>query len=444
MALIKCPECKKKISDQCSNCPHCGYPIQSDTQLQNLDNVEQPNNTNKKPFYKKAWVWIVAGVVLAAIIVGAFFLLNHDTKPKLDAEGNRIFVNLTNEVYTNAKKYKGYHINIKGQVFQVMSDNGNTKGIQIWLDPDTCEQNIMIYYNTDVEVKQGDYIICSGYIDSVTKYENAYGATLYAPLVISSDLKQATYIDVMAPTTFAIILKNLIKQEQFGYSVSVDKVEFSKKETRVYVTATNNGSAKFYFGDAVIVQDGKQYEEINNFEAAYTEVPFELVKGVSSSGIILFPAMDVNTFELTISVHSDNYDEELGEFAFIIDKDNSTTDVEMYRAMVAANKFKNDNKDVILTIYTLYDHLQSLGYSDSVCNDVSLKKLNDGFYDIEALYDYERIQKYSKDGYSRDAIINYYMRSFSYEEAAYLVDECLTGRKLTYEYVNDGLVLVEH
>ena len=29
MALIKCPECKKKISDQCENCPNCGYPIKA-------------------------------------------------------------------------------------------------------------------------------------------------------------------------------------------------------------------------------------------------------------------------------------------------------------------------------------------------------------------------------------------------------------------------------
>ena len=27
MALIKCPECKKKISDQCEKCPNCGLDI---------------------------------------------------------------------------------------------------------------------------------------------------------------------------------------------------------------------------------------------------------------------------------------------------------------------------------------------------------------------------------------------------------------------------------
>ena len=27
MALIKCPECKREVSDQTTSCPHCGYKI---------------------------------------------------------------------------------------------------------------------------------------------------------------------------------------------------------------------------------------------------------------------------------------------------------------------------------------------------------------------------------------------------------------------------------
>lgn len=30
MALIKCPECEKEISDQATNCPNCGYPIKKE------------------------------------------------------------------------------------------------------------------------------------------------------------------------------------------------------------------------------------------------------------------------------------------------------------------------------------------------------------------------------------------------------------------------------
>lgn len=28
MALIKCPECARDVSDQAASCPHCGYPLQ--------------------------------------------------------------------------------------------------------------------------------------------------------------------------------------------------------------------------------------------------------------------------------------------------------------------------------------------------------------------------------------------------------------------------------
>ena len=37
MALIKCPECGKEISDKANACIHCGYPL----------------NEQKEEFYKK-------------------------------------------------------------------------------------------------------------------------------------------------------------------------------------------------------------------------------------------------------------------------------------------------------------------------------------------------------------------------------------------------------
>ena len=30
MALIKCPECGREISDKAYSCPQCGYPISQD------------------------------------------------------------------------------------------------------------------------------------------------------------------------------------------------------------------------------------------------------------------------------------------------------------------------------------------------------------------------------------------------------------------------------
>lgn len=322
MALIKCPECKKKISSQCGNCPNCGFPIKM-----NIDELSAKQVENKQHLYKKSLFWVAVVLIVVAILAFLFLAFsNLETKPKVNDDGSPKFIELTNEVYTNANDYLGYYIDIKGKVFQVMSDNGIVKGIQVWLDPDSCEQNIMIYYDTATEVKHGDYISCTGYIKSITEYKNAYDAKLYVPTVYSKDLIVSTYIDVMRPT-IDIINFDELKYEKFGYSISIEKIEFSDVETRVYANVTNNGKSALYVNDPVIVQNGKQYNSSSNYEANYTEIPYEVVKGASCSGLIVFPAIDNTDFKLKINLHSDNYDEEFDEFTFKIGENNSLIEI---------------------------------------------------------------------------------------------------------------------
>ena len=144
---MNCNQCGTQFEGKF--CPNCGAPARAETPaVEQAPVMPVASVKAKKPIYKKWWFWTVVGVVLASLVLGTFLLVNRDTKPRLDKDGNPVFIELTNEVYTNAEKYKGYHINIKGKVFQVMGDNGTSKGIQVWLDPETCEQNLMIYYKT--------------------------------------------------------------------------------------------------------------------------------------------------------------------------------------------------------------------------------------------------------------------------------------------------------
>lgn len=49
MALIKCPECGKEISDLASNCPNCGFPIGFDGGKRTESNVQYQQNTAPPP-----------------------------------------------------------------------------------------------------------------------------------------------------------------------------------------------------------------------------------------------------------------------------------------------------------------------------------------------------------------------------------------------------------
>ena len=75
MALIKCPECQKEISEQAKACPHCGYPINSSKseKKEEVKHEQQPvqqtinqNSTNTKE--KKPKSNIMAGIMILLFI----------------------------------------------------------------------------------------------------------------------------------------------------------------------------------------------------------------------------------------------------------------------------------------------------------------------------------------------------------------------------------------
>ena len=328
MALIKCPECRKKISDLCESCPNCGYPIKASKKVvidEVLDATDQTPPKGKKPIFKRVWFWISIATVAAAMAVTVILLYNSDVNPKVDENGKPVFVELTDEVYTNVDEYLGYHVNVKGKVFQNLGDNGEIGGVQVWFDPDNCEQNLMIHYTTDEALKDGDYVICTGYIKDLHTYTNTYGAEMSVPLIYSTDLRSATYIEVMSPTISTITPENLT-YEKYGYSIGVEKIELAENETRVYLSATNNGNSTLYVDAAssIIVQDGKQFNSETNYEANYEQLPYTLSKGATASGIVAFPAIGDGEFNYVIDLHSNNYEEQFETVTFKLGKETSS------------------------------------------------------------------------------------------------------------------------
>jgi len=136
---------------------------------------------------------------------------------------------------------------------------------------------------------------------------------------LADSVEVSSYKDIAAPTLKEVVPSNNTI-EQFGYSVTVNKIELAKEETRVYLTVKNNGSNKFslYSFNTLIIQDGKQFEEQSNYDAGYPEVQTDLTKGVQTEGIISFPPINDGNFKLTLEGSSDNYEETLKPFEFEI------------------------------------------------------------------------------------------------------------------------------
>lgn len=82
MALMKCPECTREVSDKATACPGCGHPIASSTRNERAihgGNAADIAKTGGK--VAATWLlagqvhWIVRGLVAIVMIAGLFLFL---------------------------------------------------------------------------------------------------------------------------------------------------------------------------------------------------------------------------------------------------------------------------------------------------------------------------------------------------------------------------------
>lgn len=75
MSLIKCPECKKKISDNVDKCPNCGNPITDEIKITSIQLMEQQQEQNRK-LMKKICIIAIIVVCLCIVLSAVYYILN--------------------------------------------------------------------------------------------------------------------------------------------------------------------------------------------------------------------------------------------------------------------------------------------------------------------------------------------------------------------------------
>ena len=224
-----------------------------------------------------------------------------------------------NNVYGDPEEYKDYYISVVGKVFTEPEYLEDSVGFQIWADSENSEKNTFVtVFDPEFKVKTDDYVRIIGKVGGAFSGENAFGGVITAPIIHATEYEIISYKDAVMPTLKEITVNQT--QTQYGYSVTVEKVELAEKETRVYLKIDNRGSDKFtlYTFDAKISQNGKQYEEQDNWDAEYPEIQSDILVGNSTSGVIAFPAIEEGAFVIEMEASSDNWDEKIVPYRFTL------------------------------------------------------------------------------------------------------------------------------
>lgn len=222
--------------------------------------------------------------------------------------------------YSNSSNYSERRIRISGKVFGEPEYDGEYYYFQMYADAVNDEKNtIVVTDKVDFDIKDGTYVNVDGIIYDNVEYENMFGGTLSALAIASKNVSKSSYIECVSPTIKEIPVN--IPIEQNGYKITLEKIEFSESETRVYLKINNNGSDEFHFEeyDIKLIQGSKQFKTQNNYDADYPEIQTNLMSGVETSGIICFPPIDMNSkFKIYCEGYSENWEENFESYEFNI------------------------------------------------------------------------------------------------------------------------------
>lgn len=231
------------------------------------------------------------------------------------------YVDNIKAVASDPDAYAGKYIKFSG-VASVADETDDSYGLQVYLDTN-YNDSVLVEVPKDLisdSISTDDYVAIDAKIEGAYDGQTVMGVDATWAHLTAVGIEKTTYMDAFVPTVKELAPN--VSAEQNGFSVSVDKIEYADTETRVYLTATNNSEYTTSYGvySIRLIQDGQQIEQDSASSSAYMgdypELSYDVSAGASTSGVVVFPAIDqTKDFQVIVpDTYSDNYELEFSDF----------------------------------------------------------------------------------------------------------------------------------
>jgi len=264
-------------------------------------------------------------ILLPSVLLFFFVFLTSILFIESDPISAQIVNNVTDanfaEFYLNPDSYVDSDVTITGKIFNLVPSSGNTGSFQIYQGGDSS-RNVIISYEISQQLgpfSEDDCVRIVGTSSGSYQYANAFGGDVSAPFVDASSITKIECSDVISPAQKSIIVEE--SQTKSGIKFTLHKVEFSDKNTRVYLTIENNNKnteISFYDFNSKAIQGNRQFETTSDYEVDYPEIQSDIPAGIVEDGVILFEPLSVDKGNMKLQFEtSKNYQDV--NFVFNID-----------------------------------------------------------------------------------------------------------------------------
>lgn len=281
MALIKCPECGKEVSDKASSCPNCGCPLEKNKTVDAIN--DSKGKKSKKKTTKKLLISI--GIVIVLIFIGTVIYYIATINERTYKSAKVLFnANQYEEAYAAFSEIEDYKdsmemakecLYLKAQ--NLFENEDYKEALECFKQLDTYKNSADMLsqceYNMTVDgqfikalskglMKRWDISGQDGVEDmSDTEYSNYLRECVNSELPILQKFKEQTFEDSSLQEKAIKYIENLEKSLSAidYYSMNYDK--YSSIWDEVYATRTK--LLRDFFNDYNLIVD-EAYEDIKN------------------------------------------------------------------------------------------------------------------------------------------------------------------------------------
>lgn len=224
------------------------------------------------------------------------------------------------EVVSDPDAHVGARVNIVGRLLESPETRDGETAFQMFADPENSDWNTVVVTDENVPLEADDYARVHGEVVGSVEGENAFGATLTLPQVEASSVTPVDAVEALDPAKATLDEGGTIT-DPAGFSVTLEKMEFGERTTRVYLKARNDTGypASFYSFNSRIIQGSRQIEpdDTMSYEFGLEEPQSDISPGVETEGVVVYGPVDPNQpFEVRFEWSSENYEITPGEIVF--------------------------------------------------------------------------------------------------------------------------------